>query len=142
MEQSTNFRNNNEWTKEILLVANSTPPHMTWVSKTSNLFKNKSHPTILDICKIILFSIPAIILFAIDSMPEADSLLFVVAFFKKVLILFKVKKYRYGSAVAIGVTTRILSNFKISEKTSCKLSYAVVLLNATKFVGGHISSLL
>ena len=61
-------------------------------------------------------------------MARTDSLSFVMVLFKKVLIFYKVEKHRSGSAVAIKVTTRILSNFKVSKKTLCKLSCAIVLL--------------
>ena len=66
-----------------------------------------------------------IMLFSTESMHNADSLSFVIVDLRKVLILFRVEKQRFGSAVVIEVTTRILSNFKISEKTSCKLSRAI-----------------
>ena len=70
-------------------------------------------------------------LFSTESVHNADSLSFFIVDLRKVLILFRVEKHRPGSAVVIGEATRILSNFKISEKTSCKLSRAIVLLNAT-----------
>ena len=73
----------------------------------------------------------AIMLFSTENMRNADSLFCSTCGSQKALNSFQGGKALLCFAVVVAVTTRILSNFKFSEKTSCKLSRAIVLLNAT-----------